>query len=65
MKEYYDHEMTDSYNAVVRTCVVENGEVTDEFVWQKSGNVRGFDAQMYLGKTTEEIMDAGFKPRRG
>lgn len=61
---YYDREMTDSYNAVIRTCTVRDGKVIDELVWQKNGNARGFDQQMYIGQTVDEIKASGFKLRR-
>ncbi len=61
---FYDREMTNSHNAVVRTCIVKNGEVADEFVWQRNGNVRGFPQKMYIGYTVDEIKAEGFA-RRG
>lgn len=64
MTTYYDREITDSYNAVVRTCTVQDGVVIDEFVWQKNGNVHGFDVQMYIGRTIADIKVAGFTLRR-
>lgn len=64
MKTYYDRPFTCNHDSPIRTAVVENGKVTDSFVWQPGGNIRGFDGpDPDNAKTEDDLKRLGYKKR--
>lgn len=62
---YYDRPFTSNHDSPIRTAVVQDGKVTESFVWQPGGNLRGYEGpDPDDAKTIEDLKRLGYTKRR-